>query len=140
MEIIIKILKSQWIMLSILFSLFWGVRSVYFFTTNPAKNLTGEQSSRFPFLRICPCLGGFFIASYQFVFNFVGSFAGWCCLYVLLVRIEAQTIEKINFSGGDVLLFIGSLLGITGHLPQALLGFVESFSKIAEKATDKLSK
>jgi hypothetical protein len=99
-------------------SLYWGIRAVVLF-----------EKSR-----------GFWWQSYQFIFNFIGSFGGWCCLYVLLIRVQNFKGEFQSVSGGDIFLFLVSLLGLTGHLPQSVYGTVESFSKIAEKATDKLIK
>ena len=74
---------------------------------------------------------------YQFTANFVGSLAGWCCVYALAVRATAAP-DLRSLNGGDALLFLFSLLGVTGHLTQALVGLVnaiEVLGTIAKKVS-----
>jgi len=118
MKKIIAFLITSWLFLAIIMSLFWGIRGIILF----AKSRN------------------FWWKSYQFIFNFVGSFAGWFCFYALLIKAQNNITTFLEFDGSDFILFIISLLGLTGHLPQTLYGFVESFSKIAEKTTEKLLK
>ena len=118
MEKLIAFLITSWLCLAIIMSVFWGIRGTILF----AKSRN------------------FWWKSYQFIFNFVGSFAGWFCFYALLIKSQNNITTFRGFGGSDFVLFILSLIGLTGHLPQALYGFVESFSKIAEKATEKLLK
>jgi hypothetical protein len=122
MESIILLLQRYWLLLATAFSLFWGIRSAYLFRTNMPSH--GAK---------------FFIASYQFLFNFIGSFAGWCCFYVLLVRINGQPLSTRDFSGGDVVLFVVSLLALTGHLPQATYGIIQAVESLAQKAIAKMT-
>ena len=86
-----------------------------------------------------PQLGTFFIWSYQFIFNFVGSMAGWACFYALIVRVHACYPGMKGFNLGDIVLFIFSVMGLTGHLPQAFYGIVESFGALASAAAKKIS-
>ena len=83
-------------------------------------------------------LGYFFWLSYQLIFNFVGSFAGWICFYVLLVRAQSKLPDLSGFNLGDFILFLLSLLGLTGHLPQTLYGLVVSIGKFAEAGTARV--
>ena len=125
MEILTKIIINYWIVAAIIMSFFWGIRSGFLFTP--------DKSGRYPRIR------RFFICSYQFIFNFVGSMAGWCCFYALTVRVQSRLPDLRGFNFGDVLLFIFALLGLTGHLPQVISGFVASFGKLAEAAMKKIS-
>jgi hypothetical protein len=122
MESVASLLKNNWLLLASLSSIFWGVRSAYLFGTKAAS-----------------CWTSFFVRSYQFIFNFVGSFAGWCCLYVLLLRINNVALATHDFTGGDVLLFLLSLFGLTGHLPQATYGLVQAVESLAQKAIEKMT-
>lgn len=115
---LIKLLLALWLWLAIIMSLFWGVRSIILFAES--RN--------------------FWWKSYQFIFNFVGSFAGWFCFYVLLIRTQNNMPRSQGFAVGDIILFIVSLLGLTGHLPQVTYGFVESFVEITKRAMEKLLK
>ena len=140
MECLITFLIKYWFLLSVITSIFWGLRSVFLFTTDLNADLPSRQSEHY-FLRYwCPRARIFFIGSYQFLFNFIGSMAGWMCLYALLVRIKHDDAYIFTeFSWGDVVLFIFSLIGLTGHLPQVTYGFVGAVSDITKRAIQKLT-
>jgi hypothetical protein len=75
---------------------------------------------------------------YQFTSNFVGSFAGWSCVYALAVRaIAAPDLRSLN--GGDAGLFLAALLGLTGHLTQALVGLISAIEGVAAVLAKKAS-
>ena len=131
-ESVIYFIKNWWFLFALIMSLYWGLRSAYFFTTDPLTRISETKQEMFFFRRRWPRLGTFLIATYQFMFYFVGSFAGWFCLYVLLIRVESKMPSFRGFNIGDVILFIFSLVGITGHLPKFILGFAESSSKAAD--------
>ncbi len=91
----------------------------------------------------------------DFIYNFVGSLAGWVALYMLSYRLFMDTganvpplpqnfvLDKPNLhSLGwiDLWLVIFALLGITGKLPQTAEGFILSIAKAIETITSKLSK
>jgi|GEM_PF-2680371 len=118
MGMLIKFLLTYWLWLATIMSSFWSIRSVILFAES--RN--------------------FWWKSYQFIFNFVGSFAGWFCFYALLIRTQNNMPQFRGFNGGDIILFVTSLLGLTGHLPQTIYGFVESFAEIAKKTIEKLLK
>ena len=113
----ILLLSCVWLTLASIMSLFWGVRAIVLF-----------ESKR-----------NFWWKSYAFIFNFVGSFFGWGCFYVLLIRIQNSMPTFKDFSGGDIVLFVLSLLGLTGHLPQAIYGLVEDLAEIVKKITAKVT-
>ena len=129
MKKLAQLMLKLWIIPASVMSLFWGLRSVCLFTGNPDSLFKNKL----------PWIGKFWIGSYQFISNFFGSFAGWCCLYVLLIRLQINypNLDYVNIM--DLLLFVFSLLGLTGHLPQLIVGFVGSFSKIIEAVVKKIT-
>jgi hypothetical protein len=74
-----------------------------------------------------------------FIFNSAGSFAGWFCVYALAIRVRFQPPGLTGFAWVDALLFVFAMLGLTGHLPQALVGFLRIFDRIGEKVAEKLA-
>lgn len=118
-----------WMIFSIIASVFWGIRAAFLFVHTPTIGLSEKY----------PRWGRFFIYSYQFIFNFVGSMAGWACFYALIVRVSSYYPSMKGFNFGDVLLFIFSVIGLSGHLPQTIYGFVEAFGNLATAATKKIS-
>ncbi|MFH1023779.1 MAG: hypothetical protein V1809_10385 [Planctomycetota bacterium] len=116
MTSLVAFLIDWWFCLALASGLFWGIRGVVLFESNR----------------------GWWWKSYQFIFNIVGSFAGWCCLYVLLTRTQHAMPECRGFSMGDVFLFVISMLGLTGHLPMVIWGIVDGFSEIEKRAVQKL--
>ncbi len=126
MERLIELLLASWFWFATIMSLFWSTRSVILFRN---QGIYGRNFYE-----------NFWWKSYEFIFNFVGSFAGWFCFYALLIRTQNNIPRFQGFTGGDIILFIVSLLGLTGHLPQTIYGFVESFAEITKRATEKLLK
>lgn len=118
MEKLTIYLLASWFWLALIMSFYWGIRAVQLFT----NNLNWHWKV------------------YQFVFNFIGSFAGWCCFYVLLVRTQNNFPSFQSLALSDVILFVISLLGLTGHLPEVIYGFVKGLEEITRKAFEKLSK
>lgn len=117
METLLCLLIKYWLLSAIVMSLFWGIRSTILF---------GEKK--------------FWMMSYQFLFNFIGSFAGWFCFVALLTRVQDYLPSFVGFTSGDIVLFFTSLLGLTGHLPQATYGIVQGFAELGKKVADKLIK
>ena len=115
---LINFLITWWFWLALTMSFYWGIRAVILFTKD--RNWHWK--------------------SYQFIFNFIGSFASWCCFYILLVRTQNNMPSFQAVTSGDMVLFIMSLLGLTGHLPQVIYGLVEGFIEVGKKAVEKLSK
>ncbi|MCX5699798.1 MAG: hypothetical protein NTX01_08935 [Candidatus Omnitrophica bacterium] len=48
-----------------------------------------------------------------FLSEFIGSFAGWCCFYIFIYRIQYRTFIGLN--GVDVFLIIGAVIGMAGY-------------------------
>jgi len=129
-ENVICFVKNWWFVFALIMSLYWGLRSAHFFTTDPLTRIDERKQKMFFFRRRWPRVGTFLIVSYQFMFYFIGSFAGWFCLYVFLSRVQSKMPSFHRFNIGDLILFIFSLIGITGHFPKLILGFAESSSKV----------
>lgn len=120
MDNLIKSILNYWLWISIISSIIWGLYGGQF-----VKGIQGNWFNKI------------FAYFYQFNFNFVGSFAGWCCFYVLGNR---YLNPQIGLNSVDLTLFILVLLGLTGHLPQALFGIVKAFAQLGEIAVGRLMK
>ena len=118
MDTIIKWILDYWLRILIPISIIWGLYGCQF-----ARMVQGNWYNR--------CCVYF----YQFNFNFVGSFAGWCCFYILGNR---YLNPDINLGSTDLILFFLVLLGLTGHLPQTLFGIVNAFARLGEIAVGRL--
>lgn len=77
--------------------------------------------------------------------NFVGSFAGWCCVGALAVRISAAPIGSNcvapnlgSLNGIDVFLFLTAILGVSGRLAETVHHLIDAISKIVEGLVRKL--
>ena len=57
-ENVVNILIYSWFWMALILSFYWGIRATFLFAKD--RNLWWK--------------------SYQFIFNFVGSFAGWGCM------------------------------------------------------------
>lgn len=127
MESLINHIKDYWFWVALVMSLYWGVRSIILFTHKPGTGGIYYLRDRFPHLKV------FLVGSYQFIFNFVCSMAGWYCFYVLIVRIDSMRPAFHDLNYIDLFLFIFSLLGMTGHLPQTTIVIMKNMGKLIEK-------
>jgi len=112
-------------------SLFWGIRAIYFVLIKQLKD-EADKIAMYP-------RTSFVLVHvvYQFLFNFIGSFAGWFCFYILLVKAYSSLL---SFTSSNLILFLISLLGLTGHIPQTLYGLVVSIGKFEETGIEWLKK
>jgi hypothetical protein len=97
-------------------SVYWGLRGVILFPPKTAK------------FRDVFCTG---VSS--FISNFVGSLAGWSCLYVFIKYASFKNLRLADF-----VLLILSIMGLTGLLPQFILGIVVLPEKVANSIRKKL--
>lgn len=111
-----KFFIEWWWIPGLLTSVLWGIRSGTIFAAS--------KHPRWQYF-------------YQFTSNFVGSFAGWICLYALAVRASAAP-DLRSLSGIDALLFLIALFGLTGHLVQALVGLMAAVETLATAVGKKL--
>ena len=123
MQTLVIILIDYWFWFAIVMSSYWGIRGLHMSLIKKWKDKLSKT-------------GYFYWLSYQFIFNFVGSFAGWFCFYALLIRTQNDVFRFRDFTGADIILFVISLLGLTGHIPQVLYGLIEGVSMIGKMATE----
>ena len=83
----------------------------------------------------------FLVRLYQFIFNFIGGFAGWYCLDVFNTRLRYQ---KNGFGWAEVLLLILAIIGISGMLsaiifriPNAMEKYIDDWFEKAKRGSDK---
>lgn len=88
MSWIIKTIINQWLWVAVLASLFWGV---YGWRYEKVKKIKKAGN---------------------FISEFIGSFAGWCCFYILTCRLE---IPYSKIEAVDIWLIIGAVVGMAGY-------------------------
>ncbi len=125
---------KYWLWFAIVMSLYWGIRGLILYTTDLVERLGTERKQKLYSLRRRGISWGIlFVGVYEFIFNFVGSFAGWCCLYVF-IKHASFTNLKLN----DFVLIILGIMGISGLLPNFIKGIVMLPKAIANYFTKKL--
>jgi hypothetical protein len=72
----------------------------------------------------------------QFWLNYLGSFAGWICLWLLTGRISIWIASGCENAPGvwEMFLFIVTFIGMTGHLPLASVRIIEDLSGWLKRA------
>jgi hypothetical protein len=90
----------------------------------------------------------------DFIYNFVGSLAGWVALYLLSYRLLTYAGPNVpppppgffldhpnvqNLGWTDLGLAAFAILGITAKLPQTIEGFIRSIAKAVETVTGKIA-
>jgi len=124
---------KYWLFFAFPMSIYWGLRALILYSTD-LKERIGEEKQRLYFLRKSGKFWGILlVGGYQFIFNFVGSFAGWCCLYVFIKHASFANLKLADF----VLLILG-IMGLSGHLPQFISGIVMSPETMARIISEKL--
>ena len=132
MQVVLNFIKNYWLTLAIIMSLFWGIRGGYLDFAHRRDNFILELNRTHNIYSLLNW------ATYQFIFNAIGSFAGWVCLYILVTRVEPAMFGKLEVT--DLVLFIISFLGITGLLPQTVYTLMGSVGRLAEAVINKFLK
>ncbi len=132
MKPVLDLIMSHWLVIAVGMSLFWGIRGAYLEYVDRTDDFILRVDKPH---RLHSLLN---FATFQFIFSFVGSFAGWCCLYILILRVQPNLLRNLDSS--DFVLFLLSFLGIAGILSQAIYGLIKSLGKIAAIGIDKLVK
>jgi hypothetical protein len=78
--------------------------------------------------------------SHGFIYNFVGSLAGWIALYMLSYQLFVCAGPCHPLGWSALGLAVLALLGITGKLPETVQGFIISIGKTVESLTGKVAK
>lgn len=126
MESLVTYLKPTCIIMAIILSIFYGIRATF---VDRIKYNGGHKRT-----------ASFFNFTYVFIFHFLGSALGWLLLSALIMRIYPIYPDMNKLQLLDLVLLLFGYLGVTGHIPQTLYGFVTSFGKIAESITNKITK
>jgi len=136
MKSVLDFVISHWLAITAFMSIFWGLRGAYLDYRARMDGYIMTKMEDPPWYT----RGGFLFiwSTYQFILNFTGSVVGWCCLYILVMRIQPNLLRSLDLS--DFFLLVFSFLGITGLLPQSFYGIVGSLEKLAEIVTGRLLK
>jgi hypothetical protein len=113
------LLVGGWLLFALAFSFLWGKRA------GDIHNAEGDQHPRWTYF-------------YEFVSNFVGSFAGWWCLYALAIRVSAAGPALHSLNGVDIFLFFASIVGISGRLAETIHGFINAIGAFVAGIAKKL--
>jgi len=119
----VRFIIEYWEWLAYTFSLFWGVRGAVLDYSVRYQTELIINKGNWNWKDTCKIV--FLWSSFQFIFNAIGSLAGWYCTYILLSRFNISVVAY-NPSLTDLILFVMAFLGITGLLPQTVYGLVES--------------
>jgi hypothetical protein len=72
---------------------------------------------------------------HQLWLNFAGSAAGWAALIFLIGRLQSVGAAHVAYI--DIVIFVISLLGVVGLLPQMLAGLVNTVGDLARRIAEK---
>jgi hypothetical protein len=77
---------------------------------------------------------------HQFWFNFLGSLAGWILAYSFVPDIYDSIVNnsKFELSLARILIFILAFIGMSGHLPYAMMTIINYLKTAFDKLFDKL--
>lgn len=98
---------DHWVWLAFLFSIFWAIYGYNYDQKNDRIKRMGDCFS-----------------------EFIGSFGGWYCFYILSNRLQVSNSYS-NMNSVDIFLIIGAFLGIAGYS----FTIAEILSKIVKKLT-----
>ena len=90
--------NSWWLLPATVFSIFWGTYGWYYEKEEYKLDYNNKDDKVFGIGAV--------------VSEFVGSFAGWCCLHILAVRLFSS---YVTFVSADIFLAIGAVVGIAGY-------------------------
>ena len=100
-------------------SAFYGVRAVHIDTVD--CNYLDPK-----FAEICNYI-------YVFVFHLFGSMIGWSFIYLLYHNTFENPYTYVN-----LIFLVFGYLGVTGHIPQTLYGFVKAFGQLVNAGINKI--
>jgi len=124
---------KYWLWVALFMSIYWGIRGLILYTTDLVERLGPEQQKLY-FLRKRGAFWGIFlIGGYEFIFSFVGSFVGWCCLYVFIKYAPFTELRLTDF-----VLLILAIIGLSGRLPRFILGIITLPTAVANYISKKL--
>jgi len=125
---------KYWLWFALFMSIYWGIRGLILYTTDLVERLGTKRKKELYLLRKKGISWGIlFVGVYEFIFNFVGSFAGWCCLYIFIKHASFTNLKLADF-----VLIILSIMGLSGLLPNFIKGIVIFPKAIATYFAKKL--
>ena len=133
MNWIIKLVIDNWSWFAIICSLIWGFYGCGEEIRDEEKEYKEGVEKRECWHR-CIWLIGIFLS------EFIGSFIGWICLYVLVFHYNTKPLTLGSF---DVFLGIVAVLGITGYayrLADAIGKKADAICEVDDKTTKTESK
>jgi len=149
----LPVLHETWFYIfSFVLSTILGVRGIAIQMHNVAnENLDLTREGKIEWHRWQRVLVHYF---QDFIYNFIGSLAGYAALYLLSYRLFISAgvnpppppgflLDQPNthlLGWSDLGLTVVALLGITAKLPQTVEGFILSIGKAVETITGKLAK
>ncbi|MFH1052596.1 MAG: hypothetical protein V1779_16880 [bacterium] len=159
LEKFLEFIADSWIYFATIFGLYFGLRyywhdtrsnkANYIFNHEKYENDTKNQIElKKNFEKPWKSFNSVFLYHHivhgglQFVFNFMGGFFGWICLYIF-ARKNLNIVEcgnQIVLDWSDLFLFVFAFLGLSGFLPQTLHSITNAFSSLLAVLTDKLVK
>lgn len=111
------LLWSGLLLIALTFSFLWGKRA------GDIHKIEGAPHPRWAYF-------------YEFVSNFVGSIAGWCCLAALSARIWGGGLRSLN--GVDIFPFFAAIVGISGGLAETIHRFTDAIGAFVAGVAKKL--
>ena len=106
----------NWILWGIVTGLFWGIFALFFYVPHPLKWTKCSEVTR-----------SILVLMFQFLFNFLGGFAGWLCMHLFLLR-----FSRDHFGFPELILFGIALFGISGRLAHVLYELPSALKKKVE--------
>jgi hypothetical protein len=75
---------------------------------------------------------------YQFWLNFAGCLLGWAALWLLIGEVECGPTSqcRVRVDGADFAVFAVAFLGVTGHLPVAMVSSVKALTRVIQRFGD----
>lgn len=103
---------EHWLWFAFLFTIFWGIYGWKYI----------EEKKEYKDKRLIEKVG-------DFLSEFIGSFAGWCCFYILTVRLH-EPFDKIG--GVDIFLIISAIVGMAGY-SYRIVELIETYLKCKQQ-------
>ena len=113
------LLWCGWLLLALTFSFLWGKRA------GDIHRPEGAEHRRWTYF-------------YEFISNFVGSMAGWCCLAALAVRANGAGPALHSLNGVDIFLFFAAIVGLSGRLAETIHRFIDAIGAFVAGVAKKL--
>src|SRR3989338_5551424 len=110
-----KWVLNYWLWFAVLFSLIWGIYGNIEVIEQEGREDAGGNNKYKVKNAKKKHIGITIIKTIGFFFSeFIGSFAGWFCLYIIFIRLQLPDSYS-KMGSVDVFLIIGAFVGMAGH-------------------------